>query len=121
MFALVLRQSLVVLEIIGIDDLAQRRRVPIFVVEIAVSDDAGHGKFRRQQARGAQLFADAPKIEMLHRALGQVLALGDALRLAAPFDQGAIDATLPQLDRKRDAHGSSADNDDLMPFAHSLI
>jgi hypothetical protein len=58
---------------------------------------------------------------MLHRALSQVLPLGDALRLAAAFDQRAIDAALPQLDRERDAHGSSTDNDDLMPFAHSLI
>ena len=49
------------------------------------------------------------------------MPLGDALRLAAPFDQRAIDAALPQLDRERDAHGSSADNDDLMPFAHWLI
>jgi len=30
-------------------------------------------------------------------------------------------AALAELDRKRDAHGSSADNDDLMPFAHALI
>ena len=58
---------------------------------------------------------------MLHRALGQVLPLGDALRLKAALDQGAIDAALPELDRERDAHGSSTDNDDLMPFAHSLI
>jgi hypothetical protein len=58
---------------------------------------------------------------MLHRALGQVLPFGDTLRLAAALDQGASDAALPKLDRKRDAHGSSADNDDLMPFAHLLI
>ena len=58
---------------------------------------------------------------MLHRALGQVLPLGDALRLEAALDQGASDAALPKLDRERDAHGSSTDNDDLMPFAHLLI
>ena len=120
-FAQVLRQPFVVLEVIGIDDLAQRRRVPIFVVEIAIGDDAAHGKFGRQEARGAHLFGDAPEIKMLHRALGQVLPLGDALRLAAALDQGAGDAALPELDRERDADGSSADNDDLMPFAHWLI
>jgi hypothetical protein len=58
---------------------------------------------------------------MLHRALGQVLPLGDALRLKAALDHGAIDAALPKLDRKRHAHGPSTDNDDLMPFAHLLI
>jgi hypothetical protein len=58
---------------------------------------------------------------MLHRALRQVLPFGDALRLAPALDQGASDAALPKLDRERDAHGSSADNDDLMPFAHWLI
>jgi hypothetical protein len=58
---------------------------------------------------------------MLHRALGQVLPFGDALRLKAPLDQGAIDAALPEFHRERDAHGSSTDNDDLMPFTHALI
>jgi hypothetical protein len=58
---------------------------------------------------------------MLHRPLGQVLPFGDALRLATTLDQGAVDAALPQLNRERDTHGPSADNDDLMPFAHSLI
>ena len=78
-------------------------------------------KFGRQEARSAQLFGDAPEIKMLHRALGQVLPFGNALRLKAALDQGASDAALPQLDRERDADGSSTDNDDLMPFAHWLI
>jgi hypothetical protein len=58
---------------------------------------------------------------MLDRTLGQVLALGNARQLDTALDQAAIDAALPKLDRERDAHGSSADNDDLMPFAHLLI
>ena len=41
-FRLVLRQPLILLEIIGIDDFAQRRCGPIFVVEIAIGDNPAH-------------------------------------------------------------------------------
>ena len=119
-FALVLRQSFVFLEVIGIDDFAQRRRVPIFAVEVAIGDDAAHRIGRRQQPRGAQRVGDAPKIKMLDRALRKILTLGDALRLEPAFDQSAVYAALPELDRERDADGSTADDDGLITLA-SLI
>ena len=79
------------------------------------------GKAGRHDARGAQLVDDAPEVEMLERALGEVLPLGDALRLAAALDQRAGDAAQPEIDRERHADRPAADDDDLMPFAHLLI
>ena len=40
LFRLVLRQPLVVLEVIGVDDLAPRRRVPVLAHQVAVGGDA---------------------------------------------------------------------------------
>ena len=77
--------------------------------------------FRRQQARGAQLVGDAPEIEVLHRALGEVLALRDALRLGAALDQRARDAAQPEVDRERDADRPAADDDDLMTLFHEMF
>jgi len=34
------------------------------------------------------------------------------------FDERAIDTALAEFDGERDAHGATADNDDLMPFGH---
>jgi hypothetical protein len=56
---------------------------------------------------------------MLHRALGKILPLGDALRLVPLFDDGAIDSAQTEFHRERDTDGSAADDDDLMPFFHS--
>ena len=117
----ILRQPLVRLEVIGIDDLAQRRRIPVFVVEVAIGDDAAHRKFRRQHAYRAHLVGDAPGMKMLHRALGQVLTLGNELRLEPALDQRAGYAAQPELHRERDADGTAADNDDLIPLTHGPI
>src|SRR5262249_21947311 len=83
--------------------------------------DAAHRIFGRQHARGAQFVGNAPEVEMLDRALGQVLPLGDALRLEAALHQCAVDAALAELDRERDADRASGDDDDLMPFGHALF
>ena len=56
---------------------------------------------------------------MLHRALRQILPLGDALRLDAPLDQRAGDAAQPELDRERDADRPAADDDDLIVLIHA--
>src|SRR5215470_4427800 len=117
-FGLILRQTLVVLEVIGIDDLAQRRRRPIFIVQIAIGDDAAHRIGRRQDARGAQRVQNAPKIEVLDRTLREILSLGNALRLAPTFDQRAGKAAPAELDRERDADRPAADEDDLISLGH---
>jgi hypothetical protein len=119
-FALVLRQPFVFAKVIGIDDFAQRRGVPIFIVEVVVGDDAAHRIGRRQQARGAQFLTDTPKIEVLDRALRQVLAFGNALRFEPTLHQRAGNAALPKLYRERCADGSAADDDDLMPLGHVI-
>jgi hypothetical protein len=53
-------------------------------------------------------------VEVLYRALGEILSLGNALRLAPPLDQRAIYAALAELDGKRYANSAAADNDDLV-------
>src|SRR5215469_7668933 len=98
-FGLILRQTLVRLEIIRIDDLAQRRRRPILIVEVAVSDDTAHWIVGRQDACGAQPVQNAPKIEMLDRTLSEVLPFRNALWLAPPLDERAGEAALTELDR----------------------
>ena len=58
---------------------------------------------------------------MLHRALRQVLALGNELRLKPALDQRAVDAAQSEFDRECDADRTAADDDDLMPFTHCLF
>ena len=58
-------------------------------------------------------------MKMLHRALRQILSLGDALRLDAPLDQRTRDTAQPELDRERDADRSTADDDDLIVLIHA--
>jgi hypothetical protein len=110
----ILRQPLHFLEIIGIDDLAQRRRVPVFAHQVLVCGDPADGEFGRQQPYRAHLVGDTPEVEVLHGALRQTLALGNALRGQAALDERTGDSALSELDRERDADRSSADNDDLV-------
>src|SRR5690242_5884305 len=56
---------------------------------------------------------------MLDRTLGEVLSLGDALRLAPALDHRASNAALAELDRERNADRSAADDDDLISFVHA--
>ncbi len=116
LLGLILRQPLVVLEVVGVDDLAQRRRVPVVAGEALIRDDAVHRIVGRQHARGAQLVRDAPEIEMLDRALGEVLPLRDPLRLGAALDQHAGYAAQPQIDRERHADRPAAHDRDLIAF-----
>src|SRR5437764_115523 len=117
-FSLILRQTLVVLEIIRIDDLAQRRRRPIFIVQIAVSDDPAHGVIGRQDACGAQRVHNAPEIEVLDRTLCEILPLRNALRFAPALDERAGNTALAELDCERHADRSAADDDDLTSLGH---
>ena len=77
LFHLVLRQPLVLLEEILGDDLAARGRVPVGAQQMAVGRELADRIARRHHAGGAQFVGDAPEMEVLQRALGQVLALRD--------------------------------------------
>ena len=117
-FHAVLRQAVIVLEVIRPHDFATGRGLPILAREIAVGRDLADRKAGRQQARAAQLVGDAEEIEMLERALGEVLALGDEVALGAAFHQRTGNATLAQIDRQRHAHRPAADDDHLILFFH---
>ena len=114
-----MRQPFVLFEIIRVDDLAQRRRIPKLACQIAVSDDAAHRIFGRQHARGANIVGNAPRIEMLHRTLRQILPFGDTLRLNAPLDQGTRDTAQSEFDGERGADRSTTDDGDLIVLIHA--
>ena len=92
LFHLVLRQPVVSLEVVVVDQLAARRRKPIGAVQVAVAGDLADREARRQKARGAQFIDDAHEVEMFERAMGEVLAFGNAPELGAAFHQRAGDA-----------------------------
>src|SRR5262249_29806905 len=88
----VLRQALIVLKIIRAHDLAAGRRLPVFAHQIAVGGDFADRIAGRHDARGAQLVLDPPEVEMLERALREVLPLRDAIERRAAFDQHAANS-----------------------------
>src|SRR5262249_31702130 len=67
----------------------------------------------RHDAGGAQCGLDTPKVEVLERALGEVLPLGNAIERRAALDQHAADIVQAERDAKREADRTAADNDDL--------
>ena len=64
-------------------------------------------------ARGPYFVDDAPEIEMLQRALGEVLPLGDLLQPGAALHERARHASQAELHGERDAHRASAHDDNL--------
>src|SRR5262249_43016163 len=68
----------------------------------------------RDRARCAQLALGAPEMEMLQRALRQVLALRDRLRLQVPLDHRRANAALAKINRKPEADWSRADNQTIL-------
>ena len=67
--------------------------------------------------RAARSSFSAPqKCEMLHRALGQVLALGHRLRRRVLLDHHRRDAALAEFDCQAHADRAAADDDDLGCF-----
>ena len=67
-----------------------------------------------------QLVGDAPEIKMLGRALREVLALRNPLRLEPALDHAAGNAALAEFDGERNADGTTADDDDLITLFHFL-
>ena len=119
LFHLVLRQPVVLLEVIVVDQLAARRREPILPVQVAMAGDLADREARRQEARGAQLIDDAHEVEVLERAVGEVLALGNAPELGAAFHQRAGDAPHSELHGQRHADRPAAHDHDLK-FLHCI-
>ena len=116
LFHLVLRQPVVLLEVVVVDQLAARGREPIFPVQVAIAGDLADREAGRQEPRRAQLIDDAHEVEMLERAMGEVLPLGNAAELGAAFHQRAVDAAHSQLHGERHADRPAAHDDDLLSF-----
>src|SRR5262249_20792348 len=94
---------------------------PVLTGQAFIGDDAAHGIFRRQDARGTQRVGDAPGVEVLHRALRQILPLRNAMRRGAALDQRAGYPAQPEVDGERHADRPSAHDDDLVALAHSAL
>jgi hypothetical protein len=101
------------------DQFAARRREPILPVQVAMAGDLADREARRQKPRGAELIDDAHEVELLKRAVGEVLAFGNAPELGAAFHQRAGDAPHPELHGKRHANRSATHDHDLK-FPHSI-
>ena len=89
LFETILRQPIVLLEVVVAEDLAALRSVPVVAHQAPVGDDTGGRHLGRQQALRAHLVDAAPEIEVLERALCQVLALWDVVHPDPPLDQRA--------------------------------
>ena len=78
-----------------------------------MAGDLADREARRQEPRGAQLIDDAHEVEMLERALGEVLAFGNTTELGAAFHQRTGDAPHPELHGERHADRPAAHDHDL--------
>ena len=119
-FGAVLRQPVVFLKIIFLHQFALRRGGPEFAHQVSVGADAAGGHARGHDAGGAQFLHAVPEVEMLQGALREILAFGNALRLAVALHQRAGDAALSQFDCKTDAHRTAAHDHDLILFLHDI-
>jgi len=112
------RQPLVLLEVIGVDDFAQRGAYQYSLLR------SGTQRFRSSDMTAAACVRPAaprrcPKSRNAPPTAGSILALGEALRVAPLLDDDAIDSSHTELHPKSDSDGSAADDNDLMPFLHS--
>jgi hypothetical protein len=106
----ILRDPLAALEIVLVDHLAKRRRVPVFGVQVHVRRHPAQRKAGWQHAGGAYLLKYAPGIEMLHGPLLEPLPLRDAMLLRAPLDDRARNSALRELNCHRHSDRATADN-----------
>ena len=121
LLGLVLRQSLVGLRVEGADHLAAGRRMPIVAAQASEERHLADRKAFRSGAGGADFVDHAPELEVLHRALGEVLALGNLRQALARLDQRAGDAADAEVDGERHAHRSSAHDNDLITLRHASL
>ena len=117
----VLRHAVVVLEVIGPHQFASARRVPVIARQIAIGRDLANRRIGRHDARAPQFVDDAPRIEMLERALRQVLPLGNPMHAVARLDQHAGNAAHPERHGKPGADRAAADDGDFGIRLHAMI
>ena len=101
----VLRQTLVVLKVEGADDDALIPVVMVGAQQRAIGREAANAEIHGNGGGRAHGLVDSPGVEMLHGALGQVLALGDGLGLLVALHHQAAHAALAKLDGEAHAHG----------------
>ena len=115
----VLGQPVVRLKIIWTDELSLGRSVPVGAHQIFVGHDPADGVVGRHDACGPQLVGNAPEIEVLERALREILPLRDPLQLGSALDQGATHSPQPQLQCESRSDRPSAHDHHLVFLFHS--
>ncbi len=116
---LILRQTLVRLRVEGANRLTPRRRVPPRRRQVAIGRELADGIGRRHETGRADLIDDAPELEVLERALREVLALGDRVHLATALDERALDAAQPEVEREAEPDWPCAYDDDVIRPRHA--
>src|SRR6266849_3642169 len=79
----------------------------------SIGGHAADAVLSRDGPRRAQFPLGSPEVEMLHRPLGQVLALRDRLRIGITLHHDRVDSALPEFDGEPQADGPAANDDDL--------
>ncbi len=110
----ILRQALVVREVEGPHQLALHPVVAMLAEQRAVGRHAADAVFGRDGAGRPERLLDAPEVEMLHRALREVLAARDRGRRLAPLHHEATAAAQAEPDGDGEPDGASADDDDVV-------
>ncbi len=80
-FGCILRQPLVVGEVVGPHQLALHPIIGVAAEQRAIGGESAHAVFPRNRPCRTQFSLCAPEVEVLHRPLGQVLSLRNGLRL----------------------------------------
>ena len=109
----------IVLKIEGTHHFTPGRSVPVFAHQILVGSDIPDRISGRHGARLAYFVSHAPEVKMLKRPLGEILSFRNLLKLGAPLDDGAGNATQSKVYRKSNADRPTAHDNDWVPFPHT--
>ena len=112
-FGGVLWQAFIVREVERAHQLALQPIVMVAAEQRSIGRHAADAVVAGNGPRCAQLFLAPPEMQVLHGALGQILAFGDRLRLCVALDESAADAALAQLDCEAQSNRTAADDEDL--------
>ncbi len=107
----VLWQAFIVGKIEGTNELALQPVVPIGTQKRPVGRHPSNAVFDRNRSRRTQWLFGCPEMEVLHRALGQVLPFWNRLWRAVFLDQDTADAALAKLDGQPQSHRPASDDE----------
>ncbi len=120
-FRRILWQPLVVREVERAHQLPLHPVVAVGAEQRPIGGEPADAVLARNGPRRAHLLLHPPEVEVLHGALGKVLAARDRRGLEQALHQHRAHAALPQLDRQPEADRPTADDDDLRIVRAGLL